>query len=345
MRQLTTIVSIILVVITAGPAGVCRLHSFLWTIRPAVAWAEPENPGPGLMSPGKAPGKVDIAHKELSRRVTDFAGYLDSFFDDQAYEAEANTTRLKLRFNSFIEDGEGADFNTKIRLRLVLPGSKKRLHFSIAGDPDDEADVDNSLDDGIREDLEKENERSLSAGLRYFFTSTDRRNLSLRTGLRLRGGSPVLKIGPRYRETFSFAPWALRFTQTVDWFSGVGWETKSSFDLDRPLSDAFLFRATAEGSWFEDEDGFFYDLRMRLFQALTKRRVLQYEWNNYFETSPSHRLEETNFKVRYRQRIWREWLYFEVAPQVSFPRENDFNATPGILFRLEAFFGNLKDLK
>jgi hypothetical protein len=44
--------------------------------------------------------------------------------------------------------------------------------------------------------------------------------------------------------------------------------------------------------------------------------------------------------VRFRQRIWRDWLYYEVGPQLVFPREENFDATPGIFLRLEMLFGH-----
>jgi hypothetical protein len=44
--------------------------------------------------------------------------------------------------------------------------------------------------------------------------------------------------------------------------------------------------------------------------------------------------------VRYRQRILRDWLFYEVIPQISFPDERDRDATPAILLRLEMFFGH-----
>jgi hypothetical protein len=53
-------------------------------------------------------------------------------------------------------------------------------------------------------------------------------------------------------------------------------------------------------------------------------------------------MEETNIRLKYRQRIWRDWLFAELAPQLSFPRDNDFKRTPGILFRIEIFFGLLE---
>jgi hypothetical protein len=46
--------------------------------------------------------------------------------------------------------------------------------------------------------------------------------------------------------------------------------------------------------------------------------------------------------VTYRQSIWRRWLFFEIAPQVSFPESDDLDFTPGILFRIETIIGKEK---
>jgi len=46
--------------------------------------------------------------------------------------------------------------------------------------------------------------------------------------------------------------------------------------------------------------------------------------------------------VRYRQQFYREWLIFEVTPQVNFPEDHDRDAQYGIMFTIEAKFGNLR---
>jgi hypothetical protein len=70
--------------------------------------------------------------------------------------------------------------------------------------------------------------------------------------------------------------------------------------------------------------------------------VLQYEWINNFETRPRNQAVEYLAVVRYRQKIWRDWLFYEIAPQARFPRDRDFDFTPGILFRLEMIFGRFE---
>jgi len=83
---------------------------------------------------------------------------------------------------------------------------------------------------------------------------------------------------------------------------------------------------------------------MMLMQSLSHKQALEYEWVNTFQTRPMDKLDEVLFRVRYRTRIWRDWLYFEVAPQYRFPRDRSFDHTPGILFRLEAIFGEYKSM-
>jgi hypothetical protein len=49
-------------------------------------------------------------------------------------------------------------------------------------------------------------------------------------------------------------------------------------------------------------------------------------------------LEATTLRLQYRQQILREWLRINLAPQVTFPRERDFDPTPGMLVGFEVSF-------
>ena len=44
--------------------------------------------------------------------------------------------------------------------------------------------------------------------------------------------------------------------------------------------------------------------------------------------------------VGYKQLIYKDWLYAEFIPELSFREENDWDVTPGIRVRFEAFLGN-----
>ena len=48
---------------------------------------------------------IDYIHRALSGGVSNTAGAVDAFFDDERHAAEDNRTRLKLRFDTFFEKG------------------------------------------------------------------------------------------------------------------------------------------------------------------------------------------------------------------------------------------------
>ncbi len=293
---------------------------------------------------------VDKAHAGVSRSVYLTANWLDAFFGDERVEAEENRTLLKISLRSFTEAGAGLEIDPKISLKLRLPRLSKRLQLEVTRDTEADFALD-SEDPLARRSVrqvrfEDEEERGFTAALRYFVKATRRANISLQAGLRVRFGTPVGFVGPRYRREIKLAPWALRFTQRLRWFTENRLESNTRLDLERPLAQDLFFRTTAGLSWFEDENNYFYDLRFFLFQPLSKRRSLAYEWNNFFQAKqPNHHLEEINLRMRYRQNILKDWLFFEVAPQIGFPKDRNFDFTPGIQFRIDLFFGGDKALK
>ncbi|MBS1128532.1 MAG: hypothetical protein H6Q96_912, partial [Nitrospirae bacterium] len=94
----------------------------------------------------------------------------------------------------------------------------------------------------------------------------------------------------------------------------------------------------------ENVIGYPYALSFLLRHPLDGNRALEYEWINSFQTHPTNELLEELVIFRYRQRFWRDWLFLEIAPQYRFPRDRSFEATPGILFRIEMVFGDIPAL-
>ncbi|HOO39694.1 MAG TPA: hypothetical protein PLV78_15360 [Deltaproteobacteria bacterium] len=294
--------------------------------------------------PEQDKGAVDSVHEKVSDKVISTATRLDSFFDDERVVEEENMSTLRLIGSIAKEKDESVEYNTQFRLRLVLPRTKERLKLVISGNGEDELELDNTPEDNIREDFERSDEQNISLSLWYTFLSTPKQNLNFHTGIRFRRASPVLYAGPRYRYLFTYGLWNIRFVETIRYYTDEGWEAKTSLDFERAVLRKCLFRTNIEGSWFEGENGYFYNVNFLLYHPLSLRRALVYEWTNSMQTRPNHQLAEVVLRIRYRQKIFRDWLFLETAPQVSFSRDKDFDTIPGIYLGLEAVFGRLPDL-
>lgn len=283
---------------------------------------------------------IDTAHKNISSGVLETARWLDSFFADPRIESEISETRVKVRFSVFAEEDDKVEYNVRANLRLDLPVLEDKLHLLIAGDPEDEEDFRAiSGREGERPALISTDD-DFSASLRYFLVDTLKRNISLRSGVRWRSGMPTVFLEPRFRHSVPLDSWLFRFTQRFIAFTDGRTGVRTTFDLERELRKSLFFRTSADGAWTSDEDGYFYNLDFSVYKHFSPRRVMIYGWGNAFRTRPNHRLENVVLSVRYRQRILRDWLFYEIIPQVSFPHERDSEVTPGVLLRLEMIFGH-----
>lgn len=285
------------------------------------------------------PGTLDRVHGAISTGILATAEWLDSFFDDPRFAAEENRTRLKVGADYFLERGSGPDFSAPVSARLRLPHLENKARLVVVGTPQQDVDGRTPIEGTAATRLPGAQDNNVTTALDYFFWQTDRHNLATRVGIRFREGEPETFIQPRYRYLLPLDPWAFRFTQEFRWWTEFGWEETTTVDFERSIGETLFFRTSAQGAWSEQEDGYFYSLSFVLRQPLSARRVLQYEWINSFQTHPANQLQEVLAVVRYRQRFWRDWMFYEIAPQASFRRERDFDVAPGILFRLEMIFG------
>lgn len=287
---------------------------------------------------------IDERHEQLSSRVLTTAHWLDSFFASERLDDEAQKTRAVLGFSIFAEDSRSVQFDLASRFRLSLPFLSDRLQFVLAGDPDDEIGTDPVSRQELRQRLQEQKDPTVTLGLRYQIRHSLLRNISLRGGVRVRSGEPVLLLGPRYRQDTPLGPsWLFRYTQSFIAFSNDNYEARTAFDLERPLlesTDRFFLRITAEGNWQSDLPGYGHALHLNLYQSLSPRRVIDYRISNYFQTRPNHRWESTVLSVLYRQMLGRDWLFAEMAPQLTFPRDRNFQPTLGALLNFGVIIGN-----
>ena len=277
---------------------------------------------------------VDRIHQALSGYVSNAAGKVDGFYDDERYADEVNTTRVKLRVDYFLEKGEDPDLKLRFNLNLALPRINKRLKLLVSGKPDEEET--NETGAGLGEEGEDEN---VDVAVAYTPVETVEHNVSMRTGLRFKNITPGWWLGPRWRAYSQGEVWGTRLTNFFRWYTDTGFRIDTILDFERPITENFFYRQTLRGKWDQDKERYDYDLIFRVYQRLQRRRALTYEYRNKFRSTTDHQLDNIIFSITYRQSIWRRWLFFEIVPQVSFPESEDWDFTPGILFRIETIIG------
>lgn len=281
---------------------------------------------------------VDRFHGGVTQGLLVTATWLDSFFGDERYEAESNESHFKVSDTVLHEDGTWTRYRPDYQLRLVLPKLRQKTRLVISGDLWTEEET---AAGGPSPASTPPADREVNTSLQIALPSHNRHSTTIRGGAKYSSGEMVYYAGPRYRYLLPFDTWTARMTENVLWESGKGWESRTRLDLERPLPPDLFFRLSGEGTWTEDVDGYLYSFTVLLRQPLDPTRVVEYDWINSFHTRPITELTEIKLIFRYRQQIWRKWLFMEIAPQYRFPRDRGFDATPGINFKLEMIFGGI----
>lgn len=285
---------------------------------------------------------VDVLHGGISHTLLSTATWLDSFFGDRRYASDLNPSYVRFRYNVFLEKGSAPLLKPDVEARLVLPQLREKTHIVIAGSPKEENQFSAVQSNTSADKSASTEDRGVTTGVHYVPHQTPTESFVVRGGLKFSTKGVDLATGPLYRVLFPFqSGWSLRFIEDVIWRSKEGWRHDSTVDLERTLPHDLFFRASTDWVHTEHVNGFIYAVSFSLSQPLSSKAALQYSWVNVFQTRPVNELTEVDLRISFRKRIWRDWLYYEIMPQYRFPRDRAFEATPGILFRLDMLFGSL----
>jgi hypothetical protein len=285
---------------------------------------------PGDPSPD-GEGILDRHKKLVDTQVQHVAQWVDSFFSDPNFEAESANTLLRIRPELYYRKEDGLDARLKARVKFVLPNMSRKTSLIIGSD---------DAVDGFGDNVDDSSQESI-VGLQFFGRQTKRWNTSLSLGLRFNEFAAY--IGPRVRY---LQPWGNRksisFTQAIRYQSNSYWNTISRLDFNFILGQKYFFRQTFDGRWRgekSDEEGFRTRISSILTQRLGKGVGLQYDFSTIVHTRPETHVDSYTVALRYRKRTRREWLYYEIVPQISFDHEFDYKFNPGIRLRVEFFYG------
>jgi hypothetical protein len=295
----------------------------------SVATAEEAEPEP---EPEPNGNRVDRAHAAVSRGVIGAGRRFDRFFSDERLEEEVRGSRIRLRGGFELRRGPDVDLFEDIDAKIALPRTEQRFQLLLG-----RVGVRDQEDDELLADRERESE--YLTGLRVLL----RENTWLR--LQADGGSKFRPVPDpftrlRARLLYELDPWAFRLTETGFWFTRDGYGQTTRVDVDRELGERFFARATGEATVSETSDGIEWAQRLSFQRVLSRRRAIAFDVEMFGPTKPATYVDEYETSVRYRQRIWREWLFYELEPALVFPRERGYQLRPELTFRLEIVLGD-----
>ncbi|MDO8988898.1 MAG: hypothetical protein Q7U91_04625 [Sideroxyarcus sp.] len=294
--------------------------------------------GPPLpVPPADKMNIFDTPRNYLSGEFVDFVTRIDRFFGDDRHYQEVNDSVVQLDVIRIFGYGGEHKFVWSGRAKVRLPIAEQKLHLIVETDPDKNAGVDpkTTLSPQLKQ---PSTPQSYAAALRIEKRDAERWHLSADGGIKLAG----LNSRPFARMRASLAVpmglWRAKLAETAFWFNTTGAGETTQFDLERPISAPLLLRATSSATWLHDKQNFDMRQDISLIHALDERTALLYQASVVGVSRPHAQVMDCVLLALYRYRVHRDWTFIELSPQLHFPIDRDYRASPMFSMRLEILF-------
>lgn len=280
---------------------------------------------------------MEVPRNYVSRKIASFASSIDRFFGNNRHYQESNQTVIQLDLNRLEGYGGEHKFDFAARANLRLPATEGRLHLLLETDPENNIDAEPTL--GSRT-LKKPVAVQKSVALAARYVTVEEGAWNFRNDIGIKFPLP-LKPFVRSRVSYSlpFAnEWRLKAAQSVYWFNTLGAGETSQFDVERIISPQLLFRASSTATWLNDKQNFDMRQDFSVFSTRSDRTAVLYQISATGVSNPANAVTDYVALVLYRYRMHKEWLFFEISPQLHFPKDREYKFSPSFNMRLEVLF-------
>lgn len=286
---------------------------------------------------------LDQFHSDFTEEIVGDADRIDSFFINERVTDGHNQTNLRIINTASMVERNGFNDKVDFRFRLRLPKLEEKVQFEVG------QQVEQYSANGANSNVTAQNsplrnqDRTARAGFSFFKDFLGIRS-KLTTGVRYKSG--IVPYG-NFRLSRDFV---LSKKSKISLINDLSDDLKdrsanrTTLYLDYAITKPLVWRLINEAS-YRDLDYTFQTINgFAFFHELSPRRSVSYiavvnginpHYQDTFYAS------SYNVSMTYRQLVYRDYVYFEYAPGVSFPRSINYHRQMEFYFRIEIIFGKI----
>lgn len=259
---------------------------------------------------------------------------LDAFFAGEDLIGKTNNSFVKVGME-FQQFKSGHSYlEPKIKFRLDLPTLEEKLRLVFESDPAEDQTIEEQKraqgSDRDNKDLKDSTVGALDFALK------PRLNWRASTGVGIKFGNPIDPFW-RYRVRGIYALnkiWELSSQHSVYFFHDKGWGTKAELTWQRD-GPWFVFRQTTDGRYNYDDRRWELGHTYSFLKEIDTKRAINYQVGIIAETQPE--VQATGYFVHaiYRRKLHKSWLFYEMIPEIYYPKDEDWRLSPSITVKIE----------
>ncbi len=282
--------------------------------------------------------KADILQSKLNAMMQNTASWLDNIADSEAgdNDLESDNKDKNASANGYLQlswlprTGDLDDVDAKFKVYFNLPEWNERLALVIDNDDEDELLLDYETDNSPTD------QSGVNVALQYVKQFNDKWQIKNRLGV----SRKQLYLRSEMQFTWRMQDFDFRLQPRLDYFLQDGWGPSVKGVVNYSLEKSY-FSLSASWQKIQNESrsrrkvGFFHIKSTGRKQLLVTG--VQYNKSNNKLDIPN---ESYVLSTRYRNLIYKSWMYFEVEPFIEFNQLNDFRREAGIAFNLLSYYGD-----
>lgn len=289
--------------------------------------------------------RVRDFHTSLSENIVSIADSIDSFFINKSITDGRNRTNIRVSNLSNWLEGSGLRNTVDFKVRLRLPQLQRRIQLEIE---------DNSLNDdstaaktNVSQNLANNAQTQQGIGTRGGLSVYQKL-----LGIETKWSSGVMyrnKVGifGRFRLSRDFI---ITPSQKITFIHNLYDDTTDNrqqfgvLNYDIAFNKMYLLRFSNEENYRDIDHSFKTNHGLYLYQQISDRNFLSYSYRIEAvnpNTAHSFYLNSHNLNVTFRRRVYREHVFYELGPGLTFPKSHDFEALWLFVLKLEVIFGNI----
>ena len=270
-------------------------------------------------------------------KVQSLGQWADRTLSGEPHDLPSNESYLRIGFAAESEHGAPAQFEPEAKFRLDVPTAKRKLRLVIESESDELIPMEERQRD--RQLTEPDRTRGQTTGaFRYLSQIGDAINLSNDVGARLHLPPDAFWRATLEKRWQANDDWGLRAQQRFYYYHQDGWGTRTWFNASRDIGNGWRFWSSSELEWVHSDRQFEAAQIFSTAKRLNTRSTITPRLGVLGESQPGWRTTSAFADLTWRYRLHSDWLFAELIPALTFPREDSFKDRTSLIFRIEMFF-------
>ena len=283
---------------------------------------------------------IDLTHEKVSTSLFKLTNKIDSFFGSERPLEEKNGSNILLKYTTTSREFSEATTEPDIKIRVRFRQLEKKLNFKFESiyDESDKTLKNSQETESVKTDVPEES-ALYRASIGFMKEQKKFWRISVDTGIKVQSPlNPFARI--RGRRSFYFNELELRLTDKVMIDEANGLYNYSDINFYHKLRGKFSFSYTNKFVWKNDLNELVTVHGPSVFQEIDDKQGISYNIRTRFINKPTYAITGHEVFSIYRRNLYKNWLFFQLTPGLSFFADQDYSKIGFVTSQLEVNFGD-----